>query len=73
MYAHYFKSSKNHFIIISATKRPVGEMIVVSGKKEHEGLKTGSIPRAHSFSLQYANKAVKELEKKLALCIKLWE
>jgi hypothetical protein len=44
-----------------------------SAIKRHEGLKNGSIPRAHSFSLTYAKKEVNELEKKLMEAIKLWE
>ncbi len=40
--------------------------------KEHEGLKNGTIPRAHSFSLPYASKAVKEMKKNLELANRLW-
>lgn len=39
---------------------------------EHEGLKNGTIPRAHSFSLSYASKAVKEMKKNLELASRLW-
>lgn len=42
-------------------------------KAKHEGLKNGTIPRDHSFSLPYAKKAVNEIQKKLDLCRKLWE
>ncbi len=42
-------------------------------KAKHEGLKNGTIPRDHSFSLTYAKKAVNEIQKKLDLCRKLWE
>lgn len=42
-------------------------------KKYHAGLKDGSIPREHSYSTQYANKAVKDLERKVALASNLWE
>ena len=38
----------------------------------HKGLKDGSIPRSHSFSLTYANKAVKELKNKVEIATKLW-
>jgi len=38
----------------------------------HEGLKDGSIPRQHSFDVPYANKARKELEKKVNLAKRLW-
>lgn len=38
----------------------------------HEGLKNGTIPREHSFSLTYAKKEANEIEKKLNICRKLW-
>lgn len=41
-------------------------------KAKHEGLKNGSIPRSHSFSLTYAKKEVNELESKLQTAKKLW-
>lgn len=41
-------------------------------KAKHEGLKNGSIPRDHSFSLPYAKKAVNEAEKRLKLAQRLW-
>jgi hypothetical protein len=39
---------------------------------EHEGLKNGTIPRSHSYSLPYAAKAVKEMKKNLELANHLW-
>lgn len=38
----------------------------------HKGLKDGSIPRSHSFSLAYANKAVKDLKNKVEIARLLW-
>lgn len=38
----------------------------------HKGLKDGSIKREHSYSLTYANKAVKELKKKVEIAKLLW-
>lgn len=38
----------------------------------HKGLKDGSIPRSHSYSLAYANKDVKELKIKVEIAKKLW-
>jgi hypothetical protein len=35
-------------------------------------LKSGELPREHSFSLTYATKAVKDLTKKLAIAKQLW-
>jgi len=39
----------------------------------HEGLKNGSIERAHSYSLTYAKKEVNELTKKVKIAKLLWE
>jgi len=33
-YAHYFKSGKNHFVIISATMQPNGQRIVCTSKAD---------------------------------------
>lgn len=41
-------------------------------KAKHEGLKNGTIPRTHSYSLTYAKKEVNEIQKKLELARKLW-
>lgn len=41
-------------------------------KKYHKGLKDGSIPKEHSYSVQYANKAVKDLTKQLETAKILW-
>ena len=31
---HYFASKKTHYVIVSTDTRPVGEKIIVTGKKE---------------------------------------
>ena len=41
-------------------------------KEYHEGLKSGKYPKQHAYSVTYANNAVKEAEKNLAIAIKLW-
>lgn len=43
-----------------------------TAKEYHQGLKDGSIERLHSYSLVYANKAVKEIAKKVEIAKKLW-
>lgn len=48
------------------------EFELEKAKKKHEGLKDGTIKRAHSFSLTYAKKEVNEIEKKLKLAQRLW-
>ena len=42
-------------------------------KKFHKGLKDGSIPKKHSYSVVYANKEVKNLTKKVEIAKKLWK
>lgn len=41
-------------------------------KKHHKYLKDNPEKRAHSYSLTYANKEVKELTKKVLLAVRLW-
>ena len=41
--------------------------------KHHKGLKDGSIEKEHSYSVQYANKAVKDLSEKSKIAKILWE
>ena len=41
-------------------------------KKYHADIKSGAIPKEHSYSLVYANKAVKDLEDKFKTAQKLW-
>lgn len=48
------------------------EFKLEQAKETHEGLKSGTIPRTHSYSLTYAKKEVNEFEKKVALAKKLW-
>lgn len=48
------------------------EFKIEQAKEKHEGLKNGSIERAHSFSLTYSKKELNELEKKLVIAKKLW-
>lgn len=42
-------------------------------KKKHEGLKNGTIEKAHMYSLTYAKKELNEIEKKLTAAKKLWQ
>jgi len=48
------------------------EFKLEEAKAHQEGLKNGSIKREHSYSLPYATKAVKEMEKQLAMANRLW-
>lgn len=48
------------------------EFKLEEAQKIHEGLKNGTIQRAHSYSLTYAKKEVKELESKVKTAKLLW-
>lgn len=41
-------------------------------KERHEKIKSGEIPRRHSFTLQYSNRDLKEAMKNLELAKRLW-
>lgn len=41
-------------------------------KAYHEGMKNGTIDRPHGLAMQYANKAVRDMEKNLDTAKKLW-
>jgi len=34
MYAHYFKSGKNHILIVSSSTAPKGEQLILSSKSQ---------------------------------------
>ena len=40
--------------------------------EHHTGLKDGTIPKTHSYSLTYASKDVKELKQKVEIAKLLW-
>jgi hypothetical protein len=48
------------------------EFELEKAKNKHEGLKNGTIPRSHSFSLTYAKKELNDIEGKLKLAKRLW-
>ena len=48
------------------------EFQLEKAQAKHEGLKSGTIERGHSFSLTYAKKELNEAEKKLKLAKRLW-
>jgi hypothetical protein len=48
------------------------EFKLEQARERHEGLKNGTIPKEHSFSLTYAKKEVHETEKRLEVARKLW-
>ena len=48
------------------------EFQLEKARLKHEGLKNGSIPKDHSFSLTYAKKELNDIESKLKTAHKLW-
>ena len=70
--AEYWESRANDITLampesIEYFKHKMEEM-----KKYHQGLKDGTIPREHSYSLAYATKDLKELTKKYETAKILW-
>jgi Domain of unknown function (DUF3560) len=70
--AEYWKSKANTINLSMPESVEYFEHLLDEAREKHEGLKNGTIPRAHSYSLTYAKKEVKDLETKLATARKLW-
>jgi hypothetical protein len=70
--AEYWKSRAQSVNLSTPDSLEYYEYALEQAKAKHEGLKSGRIPKDHSFSLPYAKKEVNEIEKKLALAKKLW-
>lgn len=70
--AEYWESRANDINLSMPESVEYFEYKLEEAKMKHEGLKDGSIPRSHSFSLTYAKKEVNELTKKFELSKKLW-
>ena len=69
----YWESKANKIDLSMPECLDFYEFELEKAKAKHEGMKNGTIERAHGMSLQYANKEVKEIEKKLQIAKKLWE
>ena len=70
--ADYWNRKANDINLSMPESLEYYELKLEEAKAKHEGLKNGTIERSHSFSLTYANKDVKELEKKIKLAQRLW-
>lgn len=70
--ADYWKARENDINLSMPESLEYFEHKLEEGKKYHAGLKDGSIPREHSMVMQYANKAVKDLEEKVKTALRLW-
>lgn len=70
--ADYWKSRENDINLSMPESLEFFTHKLDEAKKYHTGLKDGSIPKEHSYSIPYANKAVKDLEEKVKIATKLW-
>ena len=70
--ADYWKSKENDINLSMPESLDFFTHKLEEAIKYHAGLKDGSIPKEHSFSLTYANKAVKELTEKVKTASILW-
>ena len=48
-YAHYFKTSKHHQLVVSESTKPVGEVINFASKKEMQGYVKDNNLKAWNF------------------------
>jgi hypothetical protein len=71
--AEYWEGKVNEINLSMPESVEFYEYKLEEAKMKHEGLKDGSIPRSHSFSLTYAKNAVNEAQKNLDLARRLWE
>lgn len=70
--AEYWAERANKIDLSMPDSLEFFEFELEKAKKKHQYLKENPDARSHSMSLQYANKAVKELEDKVRMAIKLW-
>ena len=70
--AEYWKSQTNKINLSMPESLDYYKFKLEKATEYHKGLKDGTIPKAHSYSLTYAKKECNELKKKLDLAIKLW-
>jgi hypothetical protein len=70
--AEYWESKTSEINLSMPESIEYFEYKLEEAKMLHEGLKDGTIKRDHSFSLTYANKNRKDLQKKFDLANRLW-
>lgn len=70
--SEYWKERANKIDLSMPDSLEFFEFELDKAKKHHQHLKDNPNARHHSMSLQYANKAVKDLEEKVVLAIRLW-
>lgn len=70
--AEYWKAKESEVNLSMPESLEMWEHKLEAAKAYHLDLKNNPEKRAHSMSLQYANKAVKDAEENLRLAVKLW-
>ena len=70
--AEYWKEKANKIDLSMPDCLEFFEFELEKAKSYHQSLKDSPEKRSHSMSLQYANKAVKDLSEKVEMAIKLW-
>jgi hypothetical protein len=70
--AKYWESKANTINLSMPESLEYFVFVYEAAKAKHEGIKNGTIPKRHSYSLQYAKKDANEAEKKYKLAVKLW-
>lgn len=70
--AEYWREKANKIDLSMPESLSYFEFELEKAKKYHQELKDNPEKRLHSMSLQYANKAVKDIEEKFCFALKLW-
>lgn len=70
--AEYWKDKAEEITLAMPESIDYFEHLLTKARERQAGLKNGSIPREHSYSLTYATKEVKEYSKKYEIAKKLW-
>lgn len=68
----YWESKANTINLSMPESLEFYEFELEKAKAKHKGLKDGTIPKRHSYSLTYAKKELNEIENKLKLAKQLW-
>lgn len=70
--AEYWSARANKIDLSMPDSLEYFEFELEKARKHHQHLKDNPQDRRHSMSLQYANKAVKDIEEKVRIAVKLW-
>ncbi|MCB0744227.1 MAG: DUF3560 domain-containing protein [Ignavibacteriae bacterium] len=70
--AEYWKHKENDINLSMPESLDYYEFKLMEAKEKHKFYKENPDKREHSYSLTYANKAVKEMQKNVELAVKLW-